>query len=241
MNPIAILAAVQRAQAVYIVDPKAAQTAFEGLGMKWLGQYQDSTHQGVVSQDAKGQYHVTIAGTRYSEGYGADVLMDIWLAPVNALEGGQVASGVHEGMDKFWAWALNLIPASASINMEGHSLGAERVLLAPLFIPKERLGDMYAFEAPMCATQEYWDAYREELANVVHTVQGADRWYAYPPRQGYCHDAKSNVLWFLSSGQILWTTPAAWQTTALSDADHSIDLLVTRVQAGITNAKFPLQ
>jgi hypothetical protein len=241
MNPLAILAAAQRAQAVYIVDPKAAQTAFEGLGMTFLGQYQDATHQGVVTKDAKGQYYVTIAGTRYSEGYGADLLEDIWLAPVHAINGGIVASGVHEGMDRFWAWALNLIPATAVINMEGHSLGAERVLLAPLFIPKERLGDMHAFEAPMCADQDYWDAYRAELAHVVHTVQGADRWFAFPPRQGYCHDAQANVLWFFSDTQILWTTPSAWTPITLSDVDHSIDLLVTRIQTGVTNAAFPLQ
>jgi hypothetical protein len=241
MNPLAILAAAQRAQAVYIVDPKASQAAFEGLGMTFLGQYQDATHQGVVSRDTKGQFYVTIAGSRESDGYGADLLADIWLAPVHAINGGVVASGVYEGMDKFWAWALNLIPATAVINMEGHSLGAERVLLAPLFIPKARLGDMHAFEAPMCADQDYWDAYRDELAHVVYTVQGADRWFAYPPRQGYCHDAKANLLWFLSTNKILWTTAAAWITTALSDADHSIDLLVQRIQAGVTNAAFPLQ
>lgn len=241
MNPLAILAAAQRAQAVYIVDPVAAGTAFKGLGLTFLGQYQDATHQGAVSKDAKGNYFVTIAGTRYSEGYGADLLMDLWLSPVHAINGGIVASGVYEGMDKFWAWALNLIPATAEINIEGHSLGAERALLAPLFIPKERLGDIYAFEPPMCADQDYWDAYRDELKNAVITVSGADRWFAYPPRQGYCHDAQSNVLWFLSNGQIQWTTPAAWVTTALSDADHSIDLLVLRIQAGITNASFPLQ
>jgi hypothetical protein len=241
MNPLAILAAALRAQAVYIVDPKAAQTAFEGLGMTFLGQYQDATHQGVVSKDAKGQYYVTIAGSRGASGYGADLLIDLWLAPVHAVNGGQVASGVYSGMDKFWAWALDLIPPTAPINMEGHSLGAERVLLAPLFIPKSRLGDMHAFEAPMCADQDYWDAYRDELSHVVHTVQGADRWFAYPPRQGYCHDAQANVLWFLSNNKIQSITPKNWITTAFSDADHSIDTLVQRIQTGVANAAFPLQ
>src|ERR1700756_1270142 len=98
MNPIAIVAAGQRAEAAYIVDPAAAKTAFEQLGMTFLGQFQDSTHQGVVSQDAKGRYYVTITGTRWSEGFGADLLSDIWLAPVKAPKGGLVPSGVYCGM-----------------------------------------------------------------------------------------------------------------------------------------------
>lgn len=238
MNPIALLAAAQRAQAVYITDALAAQKAFSGLGMTYLGQYQDATHQGAVSTDSKGRYYVTISGTRYSEGYGADLFADIWLAPHDCLKGGQVASGIIEGMDKFWAWALSKIPATAVINVEGHSLGAERALLTPMYLPPERMGDIYAFEPPMFATPEWWEAYGSALANAVCTVQGADRWFAWPPRQGYVHNPNGQYLW-LQSTKIQFITAAQWLTTALSDGDHSIDQLVQRIQTGIQNASFP--
>jgi hypothetical protein len=238
MNPLALLAAAQRAQAVYIADALAAQKAFEELGYTFLGQYQDATHQGVVSQDAKGRYYVTIAGTRYNQGYGADLVMDVWLAPHDCLKGGQVAAGVIEGMDKFWAWALSKIPATAAINIEGHSLGAERTLLAPMFIPKERLGDLYAFEPPMFATPEWWSAYGSDLEGAVCTVQGADRWFAWPPRQGYIHNPNGKYLWLLSTS-VQAINVADWKPTALSEGDHSIELLVSRVQDALTKNLFP--
>ena len=238
MNPIALLAAAQRSQAVYLPAVADAKKAFEGLGLTYLGQYQDATHQGAVTKDAKGRYYVTISGTRYSEGYGADLIMDVWLAPHDCLKGGQVASGIVEGMDKFWAWALNLIPATAEVNVEGHSLGAERALITPMFIPKERIGDIYAFEPPMFATPEWWSAYSADLEGAVCTVQGADRWFAWPPRQGYVHNAAWKYLWMLSNG-VQWTAPGDWKPTGLSDADHSIDLLVQRIQDAIAKNLFP--
>jgi hypothetical protein len=237
MNPIAIVAAGQRAEAAYIVDPVAAKAAFEQLGMTFLGQFQDSTHQGVVSQDAKGRYYVTITGTRWSEGFGADLLNDIWLAPVKAPKGGLVASGVYCGMKDFWAWVLSKVPAGAVLNIEGHSLGAERALLAPIFLSPAQIGDLYAFEPPQCATQEYWDAYRDELSQAVVTVCGLDLWFNWPPRQGYVHDAQMQVLWLLSTGS-QWILPANYKGGS-SASDHHIAEVNSRLQYCMQNAKFP--
>lgn len=238
MNPIAILAAAQRSNAVYLTDKSAAQSAFEALGMTFLGQYQDTTHQGVVSKDAKGLYYVTIAGTRFHEGYGVDVFTDLWLAPVNAPKGGQVPSGVYSGMKGFWNWALSLVPPGTVLNIEGHSLGAERALLSPLFLSKDQIGEIHAFEPPQCGTQEYWDAYRDVLATAVVTVNGADILFGYPPRQGYVHDAQGKFLWFLPSGTIQSISATQWPGGTSYD-DHSLDLLITRIQDGIKNARFP--
>lgn len=237
MNPIAIVAAGQRAEAAYIVDPAAAKTAFEQLGMTFLGQYQDSTHQGVVSMDAKGRYYVTITGTRWSEGFGADLLSDIWLAPVNAPKGGVVPSGVYCGMKDFWGWVATKIPAGTGFNIEGHSLGAERALLAPIFVDPKLIGDIYAFEPPQCGTQEFWDAYREDLKNAVVTVCGQDIWFNWPPHQGYVHDAKMAVLWLLSTGSE-WVLPAQYQG-GNNAGDHQITEVNQRLQYCMTNAKFP--
>lgn len=237
MNPIAIVAAGQRAEAAYIVDPAEAKTAFEKLGMTFLGQFQDSTHQGVVSQDAKGRYYVTITGTRWSEGFGADLLSDIWLAPVKAPKGGLVPSGVYCGMKDFWSWALSKVPAGVAVNIEGHSLGAERALLAPCFLSPDRIGDIYAFEPPQCATQEYWDAYRSELSQAVVTVNGQDMWFNWPSRQGYVHDAQREVLWLGPVGS-QWVLPANYKGGS-NASDHDISLVNQRLQFCMANAKFP--
>jgi hypothetical protein len=237
MNPIAIVAAGQRAEAAYIVDPVAAKTAFEQLGMTFLGQYQDSTHQGVVSMDAKGRYYVTITGTRWSEGFGADLLSDIWLAPVKAPKGGVVPSGVYCGMKDFWAWVATKVPAGETLNIEGHSLGAERALLSPLFIDPSRIGDLYAFEPPQCGTQEYWDAYRDALKNAVVTVCGLDTWFNWPPHQGYVHDAQMQILWLLSTGS-QWLLPAQYKG-GNSASDHQMTEVNQRLQYCLSNAKFP--
>lgn len=237
MNPIAIVAAGQRAEAAYIVDPVAAKTAFEELGMTFLGQYQDSTHQGVVSMDAKGRYYVTITGTRWSEGFGADLLADIWLAPIKAPKGGLVPSGVYCGMKDFWTWVETKVPAGTVLNIEGHSLGAERALLAPIFMDSSLIGDLYAFEPPQCATQDYWDAYRDDLKNAIVTVCGQDAWFNWPPHQGYVHDAQMPLLWILSIG-CQWVMPAAYRGGANTN-DHQITEINQRLQYSLANAKFP--
>jgi hypothetical protein len=237
MNPIAIVAAGQRAEAAYIVDPAAAQTAFEQLGMKFLGQYQDSTHQGVVSQGKNGQYYVTITGTRWSEGFGADLLSDIWLAPVKAPKGGVVPAGVYCGMKDFWAWVYTKIPAGSPVNIEGHSLGAERALLAPCFIDPSLIGDLYAFEPPQCGDQAFWDAYRQDLKNAVVTVNGQDIWFNWPPHQGYVHDANMQILWIMSITS-QWILPSQYRAGS-NAGDHDISAINERLQYLMANAKFP--
>lgn len=237
MNPLAMLAAAQRCNAVYIEDLTAVTAAFTQLGMSVIGQYKNYTHQGILSKDTRGQIYLSIAGTRITEGNNLDVLDDIWLAPVATPRGGQVASGVYSGMADFWSWVLATAPAAAAINVEGHSLGAERTLLTPLFLSKERIGDLYAFEAPQTATQGYWDAYRDELANAIHTVCGEDIWYGWPPRQGYVHDGQSSVMWFQSSAVSI-IQPQAWPGGG-SLEDHGIEFLISCIQATITNGTFP--
>lgn len=237
MNPIAILESAQRCNAVYIEDLTAATAAFQALGMTVLGQYKNLTHQAILSKDVKGLYHLTIAGTRISEGNNLDLLDDIWLAPVKIPQGGMVASGVISGMDEFWKWVLVQVPAGIAINVEGHSLGAERTLLTPLFLSADRIGDLYAFEAPQCATQEFWDAYHAVLANAVHTVCGEDIWYNWPARQGYVHDKNSTVIWFQTTSTKI-IAPADWPV-GFNEADHVIEEVIARIQTSITNNTFP--
>jgi hypothetical protein len=125
LDPLATLAASQRASAAYIEDLDSATTAFAQLGMTVLGQYKNDTHQAILSKNAQGLFYLSISGTRFDEGSNIDVLDDIWMSKVKAPKGGMVSSGVYSGMDAFWKWVLSLVPAGANINIEGHSLGAE--------------------------------------------------------------------------------------------------------------------
>lgn len=237
MNPLSVLAAAQRCNAAYVMDKSAAAQAFAALGMSFIDQYQNATHQAVYSKDQHGYQYLSISGTRISQGDNLDLLDDIWLAPVNVQRGGQVASGVFSGMDDLWKWAKSHLPQGATLNVEGHSLGAERTLLTPLFLPKEQIGDLHAFEAPQCATQEYWDAYRDELAHAVHTVCAEDVFYNWPPKQGYVHDEQNSVLW-LKANAIEVIKPSEWPVGGSED-DHGIERVVSYIQAAITNGYFP--
>lgn len=237
MNPLSVLAAAQRCNAAYVMDKSAAAQAFAALGMTFVDQYQNATHQAVYSKDSHGYHYLSISGTRFTEGDNLDLLDDIWLSPVKAQRGGAVASGVFSGMDDLWKWMKSHLPTGATLNVEGHSLGAERTLLTPLFLPKEQIGDLHAFEAPQTATQEYWDAYRDELAHAVHTVCGGDLWYSWPPRQGYGHDAQSDVLW-LKSNAIEIIKPSQWPI-GMCESDHSIQRVLSYIQAAIDHGYFP--
>lgn len=237
MNPIAMLNAAQRSNASYVSDLLAVKAAFAALDMTFVSQYRNDTHQAVISKDARDRWYLTISGTRFSQGDNFDLLDDIWLAPVNAPKGGMVPSGVNQGMVEFWKWVLQTVPADAALNVEGHSLGAERTLLTPLYLPDNRIGDLYAFEPPQCGTQEYWDAYRNELASAVVTVCGADIWFGWPPRQGYVHDAQSNLFWLLDQ-HIEIIKPSEW-TGGNCEADHAITEVIARIQSAITNGTFP--
>jgi hypothetical protein len=237
MNPIAMLNAAQRANAAYVSDLQAARAAFAALNMTFVSQYRNDTHQAVISTDIHDRYYLTISGTRYSQENNIDLVDDIWLAPEKAAKGGVIPAGVNQGMQEFWNWVLQTVPAAATINVEGHSLGAERTLLTPLFLAKERIGDLYAFEPPQCGTQEFWDAYRDELKGAVVTVCGGDIWFGWPPRQGYVHDAQSNLFWLLDQ-HIEIILPNEW-TGATCEADHAITEVIARIQSAITNGTFP--
>lgn len=243
MDPIGILASAQRCNAAYIEELSAAQAAFSQLGMSFIAQYMNATHQAVLSKDTQGSIYLTIAGTRLTQGNNVDLLDDAWLAPQPCPKGGVVPAGVYAGMWDFWQWVQSNVPAGASVNVEGHSLGGERALLTPLFLENARIGDIFAFEAPQCATQEYWDAYRDELSSAVQTVCGADVWFGWPPAQGYVHDAQRALLWVQSTG-VIQTSVAQWKSTyvawpiGLSYDDHEIVRVIAYLQSAITNGTF---
>lgn len=179
MDWSAIALAVKRASAAYIEKDDESKAAFEALGDTWVGQYQDESHQATLSVDSDGAAHLSISGTRASQGAIADILADMSLKPAD-VKGGKVTEGVYEGMQHVWDWALQTAPAGTVFNVAGHSLGASRTHLTPLFIPAGQIGALHSFEAPKFCDAHFYETYSAELAHMVCVLNGRDTWAAWP-------------------------------------------------------------
>lgn len=176
-----LLQSIRRCAAVYEPDDAKARAAFSALGCDVLGRWCDDSHQAIAHSDPSGRACLTISGTRVSEGtiaeHFGDLTADADVTP--SLVGGFfVAAGPVDGLGALWDWAQPLLAGSASIDVEGHSLGAGRAILSPLFIPRESLGRITAWEPPKWVTQSFWDAHADlDITTVVH---GRDPWAAWP-------------------------------------------------------------
>lgn len=225
MNWAAILAAARRAQAAYIEDAGQAQAAFEALGHTFLGQYQNASHQAVVSL-AGGEVCLSISGTRFGQSLG-DLMSDINLDLIDVGDGAKVTQGAYEGLADMWAWAQSKADAGAVFNVEGHSLGAWRTYYTPLFLPRERIGRTHCFESPKAANAAFWNRYG--LPDTVSTVNGSDIWFGYPFLGDDVIQRPADHIWLKSTGfQII--SPTQWPR-GFSPSDHSIDLVVQRIEA----------
>lgn len=228
MNLTQILAAAKRAQAAYIIDAKAAQAAFEALGYGWIGQYQDEDSQAVLTHDPSGAVNLSISGTRFSAGKIGDLIDDLQTDPYDVGAGAHVTRGPYESAAEIWAWAKAAVPAGAVFNVEGHSLGGWRTSYTPLFLPITQIGTLHAFEPPKGANAAYYARFATELANLVIVGNGRDIWFGYPRLGDWIH-RPGNMIWLRSTGFSVINT-AAW-LGGLSLGDHSIDLVVSRLEA----------
>lgn len=232
MNFITVLAAARRAQGAYIDGMNQAKAAFESLGLTWLGQFQNASHQAVLSHDA-GSVYLSISGTRFGRSLG-DLFEDVDLTPVDVGGGAHVTAGAYNGLAEMWAWAKALMPAGTMFNVEGHSLGGWRALYTPLFLPDAQIGDIHAFEAPKGGNAAYWDRYAGQLSSAVSTANGADIFYGYPFFMDWCHPPR-NLIWLDESGFKV-ILPDQWPG-GMSLDDHSIDLVVARLEKIVAGAE----
>lgn len=219
--------AVRRANAAYIIDAAQSKKAFEALGDVWSDIYSDSNNQAVISVDQSGATHLSISGTRASNLKLGDIFDDVSLDP-HPVKGGTVTEGVISGMQGVWDWALSVAPAGSVFHLTGHSLGASRVHLWPLFVKPEQIGSAYSFEAPKFCSAEYYTTYAAELAGMACFLNGRDTWAAWPwidPRwQGR---PQQDHYWLQSTG--FKVIPASRWPGLGSFADHGIDLVQSRV------------
>lgn len=228
MDWAAIALAAKRANAAYIIDPAQSKAAFQALGDVWSDIYSDSNNQAVMSVDSAGRTHLSISGTRASSLKLADIFDDVSLDP-HPVNGGCVTDGVISGMPDVWKWALSVAPAGAVFNVCGHSLGASRTHLTPLFVPAAQIGAMHSFEAPKFADARFYVTYAAQLAGMVCVLNGRDTWAAWPwvdlrwqsrPQQDH--------VWLKSSGFAV--VPANQWPGAGSFGDHDIDLVLARCE-----------
>ncbi|MFM0263342.1 alpha/beta hydrolase family protein [Paraburkholderia sediminicola] len=223
--------AAARANAAYVMKEADSASAFSSLGDTWIGMYANNSHQAVLSADARGETHLSISGTRASAWKVMDVLADVSLAPV-AVDGGNVTGGVLEGMQGLWEWVLATIPAGDVVHVAGHSLGASRTHLTPLFLPAAQIGQLHSFEAPKFADASFYAAHADALGNMVCVLNGADLWAAWPwkdPRW----QARPNVphAWIKDDAGGYVMIPGPYWPGGVDADDHDMSRVQMRVQA----------
>lgn len=222
--------ACARACAAYVIDQKGSQTAFDVLGDIWIGTYQNASHQAVLSVDPNHETHLSISGTRASAWKVMDVLADVSLDPVS-VNGGNVTAGAYEGMDGLWRWVLDTVPQGDVVHVAGHSLGASRTHLTPLFLPTAQIGRLHSFEAPKFADAAFYAAHADALANMVCVLNGADLWAAWPWRDTrWTARPQADHVWLKDDAGAFEIIPASQWPGGIDAGDHDVSLVLSRLQ-----------
>jgi hypothetical protein len=175
----AVAKAAARANAAYAIGDAASRAAFEALGDVWIAQYQDASHQAVLSADSSGETYLSISGTRASSLKLMDVFADVSLEPMS-VPGGTITQGAGEGMDRLWAWVLDTVPDGDTIHVSGHSLGAVRSQASPAFVDPARLGTIHCFAAPKFVGADFFASHADVAARMVCVLNGSDGWASWP-------------------------------------------------------------
>jgi hypothetical protein len=220
--------AVRRANAAYLMAQSESKAAFEAIGDEWISLLSTDSHQAVVSRGAKG-HHLSISGTRASKLMVLDVFADVSLEPAS-VAGGKVTEGVLCGMDDLWKWAKSLAPADAVWHVTGHSLGASRTHLTPLFVDVAHIGELHSFEAPKFANGDFYAAHAGALANMVCTLNGRDTWAAWPwDDSRWQYRPLNDHVWLKSDGYAM-IAAKEWPGAG-SFSDHDVDAVQARCAA----------
>jgi hypothetical protein len=222
--------AVARASAAYVIKEADSQSAFSALGDTWIGMYQNASHQAVLSADANGETYLSISGTRASALKLLDIFADVSLDPV-PVAGGNVTAGVYEGMQQLWDWVMDTVPAGDVVHVAGHSLGASRTHLTPLFLPAAQIGLLHSFEAPKFADAAFYAAHADALADMVCVLNGSDLWAAWPWRDDRWQARPPlDHAWLQSDGGAFSMIPGAQWPGGIDAEDHDVSRVQARIQ-----------
>jgi len=228
MNLAEVLAAARRSQAAYIDDTNSVMGAFQVLGYQFIGQYQDGSHQAVLSRGDDGRVYLSISGTRFSQRKIGDVLSDLDTKPFNVADGAMVTLGAYSGLQDMWDWAHGLTPAGTVFTIDGHSLGGWRASYSPLFIPASQIAGIYTFESPKGGNAALWEMIGPQLSSLVQVINGRDLWASWPFIGDWCRPPR-DTIWLQETGFSV-IQPKDWPG-GRTPVDHDIDLVVRRLEA----------
>jgi hypothetical protein len=204
----ALALAAARANAAYIEDRNAAQAAFSALGDTFIDQYKNGTHQAVLSFATQDRVQLSISGTRGLSLSALDLFDDIDLTPALASLNGHAAAGAIEGLEAMWNWVDTILPPECLLDVQGHSLGAARTHMTPLFCLPEVIGNLYSFESPKFLDAAFYADCADVLDKMVCTLNGRDPWAAWPwCPHGYVRPPLPHI----------WLSPAGYATTIAPD------------------------
>lgn len=231
MDLAAITLAAKRADAAYLIREAASRAAFEALGDTWIAMYQNASHQAVISADAHGGTHLSISGTRVSGWRPMDVLADVSLRALS-VPGGTVTEGVYEGMQLLWDWVFAIIPSNNVVNVAGHSLGAARTHLTPVFLPRQQIGELASFEAPKFIRSDFYAAHAEALADMACVLNGGDLWASWPWKNPIWN-ARPQVMhqWLRDDTGAFEMIPGSRWPGGIDADDHDIARVIGRLEA----------
>lgn len=228
---------IKRCNAVYTENSDQAICLFEQLGSNVLGRYSDDGHQAIAHIDHDGRFVLTICGTRASTGTSiqtfTDLFEDVDFSSIDLKEHpGRVAAGAHMGLDKLFTWALDLFNKNnptGSVHVEGHSLGGQRVHLACLYIPNERIGSLTAWEPPKAADDAYYATFASAFEKCMTVLHGQDPWAAWPWIEETLKHPPGDLLW-LHDGTYDWVTRESWiGGSMLHSSDHDTNQVIQAV------------
>lgn len=223
--------AAQRANCAYIEDAAQSKAAFSALGDAWIGLLSGIDYQAVLSADSTGATHLSISGTRASQGALIDIFDDADIVPAH-VPGGTVTAGVNRDMDKLWDWVFHTADAKAVINIAGHSLGGARAVLSLAYLPPSRLGQIVALAAPKFIGADFYQHYADELWRLTYVLNDADGWASFPWDNPDWKDRPPIDIVSLGGtpGQYQMVPGSQWQD-GLDFANHDVARYVARLQA----------
>ena len=233
----ALSSSIDRCAAAYAPDDGTARRNFARLGCNLLGRYCNDSHQAVALR-AGGRATITLAGTRLdgsvAEAAG-DLIADLDFSPLE-VRAGRVAAGAHHGLGSVFSWALGLFKAGEPVDVEGHSLGGQRTLLAPLWLPAARIGRMTAWEPPKAADDRFYHDFMITPGVPCTTVlNGADPWAAWPWFDSDLLHPPGPIL-HLRDGTWSWTTRDRWTASPWAAEDHEAGAVQRAVSGCIDRA-----
>ena len=227
-----ILLSAKLSQLVYETDITLLANGVLALGLEYHGIFGNTECQIMASREPNGLQHFTIRGTQVETNFsGPELWDDISMEKVNYGGGALACKGVIVPLRELWFNEVGAVSdPEYPIRFEGHSLGGNRALLAPMMLPRSIKPSVIALAPPQGANRAFWDvAYsgRNPPIIVGRTFDFALGWDHFDTST--CHPCGIYKLFGPGIGQ-QWEYVPSWPSTSLSIADHDVDKYVADIE-----------